>query len=247
MWIGGYIALPQSQPVVDGRTDAATSVSKTRLEALLFTSPSKPEGPSSSIDETLSAADMLPRFHHYSTRTLAHLIALTAHPVTAFPPEGTSLVVIDSVSTLFDYAYPRTSAAKGNKNDNSKWAAGRRYAVMSSLVSTLGKIAAVRDIPVLLTNQVVTRFREESYALLVPAMAGLEWDNGIATRLVVFQDWPPDPGRLAGMDDEKRKKIRYIGVVKVAGIGLNEGDGLGAVIPFIIEPVSQFLSIIAHS
>ncbi|KAK0650559.1 hypothetical protein DIS24_g6683 [Lasiodiplodia hormozganensis] len=67
-------------------------------------------------------------------------------------------------------------------------------------------------------------------------MAGLEWDNGIATRLVIFQDWPPDPGRLAGMDDEKRKKIRYIGVVKVAGIGLNEGDGLGAVIPFIVEP-----------
>lgn len=247
MWIGEYIALQQSQLIVDRRTDAATNVSKIRLEALLLTPPSMPEGPTSSIDETLSAADMLPRFHHYSTRTLAHLIALTAHPVTAFPPEGTSLVVIDSVSTLFDYAYPRTSAAKGNKNDNSKWAAGRRYAVMSSLVSTLAKIAAVRDIPVLLTNQVVTRFREESHALLVPAMAGLEWDNGIATRLVVFQDWPPDPGRLAGMDDEKRKKIRYIGVVKVAGIGLNEGDGLGAVIPFIVEPVSQFLSVIAHS
>lgn len=175
---------------------------------------------------------MLLRFHHYFVPTLAHLLALFVHPPTVFPPQGTALIVVDSVSTLFDSTYPRTRAVKDNKKDGN-WAAGRRYAVMNNLVSTLSKIAAIRDIPVLVTNQVTTRYRDDS-ALLAPAMAGLEWDNGIATRLVMFRDWPPDPGRLADLDDEKRKQVRYIGIVKVGGVGVREADGLGAIIPFTV-------------
>lgn len=179
---------------------------------------------------------MLQRFHHYFVPSLAHLFAMVLHPPTTFPPQGTSLVVIDSVSTLFDSAYPRTRAAKDNKKDGN-WAAGRRYAVMSSLISSLSKIAAIRDIPVVVTNQVTTRYRED-VALLAPAMGGSEWDNGIATRLVVFRDWPPDPGRLVDFNDEKIKQIRYVGIVKVAGVALRDADGLGAIIPFSIGSVS---------
>lgn len=215
--------------------DAATAVPKPRLEILLSTSPSPPSGLSSSIDETLSATDMLPRFHHYSVPALAHLLTLFINPTATFPPPGTALIVVDSVSTLFDRAYPRTGATTSNTNDNKKWASGRRYAVMNSLVSALGKIAAVRDIPVVITNQTTTLIRKGFSTLLVPGMAGLEWDNGIATRLVLFRDWPLDPGRLVDLEDEKRKKTRYVGAVKVAGVGLNESGGLGTVVPFIIE------------
>lgn len=151
------------------------------------------------------------------------------------------------MSTLFDNAYPRTETAT-NKNENSKWATGRRYAVMNSLISTLGKVAAMRDIPVLIMNQIVTRYRQNRSALLVPAMAGMEWDNGIATRLVLFRDWPPDPGRLADLhlNDEKRRSIRYVGVVKIAGVGVSEAHGLGAIVPFTIENVS-LIRLVARS
>ncbi|KAF2145247.1 uncharacterized protein K452DRAFT_324951 [Aplosporella prunicola CBS 121167] len=215
--------------------DAGAPLAKPRLKEMLSTpqihirngiSSSAPASTSTPLDKLLG------NFHHYSTHTLAHLLVLCIH-TPSFPPPGTSIVVIDSLSTLFDNAYPRTNDPSKAKPSDARWAAGRRYAVMNDLISKLGKMAAVRDITILLTNQVVTRFG--SGHGLVPAMASMEWDNGIANRMVLFRDWPPEQDKLSDVDEERSKRIRFVGLVKAGGIALGEPDGLGAIVPFTVE------------
>ena len=194
--------------------------------------------PSFSVDEVRS------HFHHYTTPTLAHLLAMFIHPQPSFPPLNTSLIVIDSLSTLFDNSYPRNPEDRGprNKNDAARWTAGRKFAVMNDLISKLGKTAALHNIAILVTCQTITRIRTGSRALLLPAMTGIEWENGFSTRLVLFRDWLPAQGKGTSGDVDRLQHARFVGVVKANGVTLADEGGVGTVIPFTIETVSVYIS-----
>lgn len=181
------------------------------------------------------------RFFRMRAPTLAHLLALFMHSPRAFPPSNTSLIVLDSLSTLIDNAYPRNAderAAK-NRNEHTKWAAGRRLAIINDLISMLARVAAMHDIALLITCQTITRIRGSSRALLVPAISTAEWENCISTRLVLFRDWAPVQGKLIDVDADRLRKARFVGVVKVNGVTLADEGGVGNVVPFAIESVSQ--------
>jgi hypothetical protein len=195
-----------------------------------------PPSPELSIDELQS------HFHRYTSPTLAHLLALIVQEPSSFPPPNTCLIVIDSLSTLFDNAYPRSSndRTSRNKNDQTRWAAGRKFAVMNELIAKLTKVAATHDIALLITSQPITRIRGSSRAVLVPAISGAEWENGISTRLVLFRDWVPGEGKWSDADADRLRKVRFIGVTKVDGVIIAEEGGVGNVVPFAIESVSQF-------
>lgn len=62
---------------------------------------------SSSSPKQRTSSDLLNSLTQFNAPTLAHLIALVCHPIPSFPPPDTSLLVIDSFSTLFANAYPR--------------------------------------------------------------------------------------------------------------------------------------------
>jgi hypothetical protein len=145
--------------------------------------------------------------------------------------------VIDSLSTLIDNAYPRNVDGK-NKNEQSRWAAGRRFAVINELISTFSRFAALHDIALLVTCQTITRIRGASRALLVPAMSGVEWENGVSTRLVLFRDWVRQAKTKDTADADRLRKARFAGLVKLNGVALAEEGGVGSVIPFAIENVS---------
>ncbi|KAF2787981.1 P-loop containing nucleoside triphosphate hydrolase protein [Melanomma pulvis-pyrius CBS 109.77] len=190
----------------------------------------------------LSPDELQSHFHHYTAPTLAHLLALFVHPPSSFPPRNTSLIVIDSLSTLFDNAYPRNSDDRTSrpKTDQTRWAAGRKFTVMNELISTLARVAAMHDIALLLTSQSITRIRGSSRAVLVPAISGAEWENGISTRLVLFRDWVPGQGKWSDADADRLRKARFIGVVKANGVSLAEEGGVGNVVPFALESTGLF-------
>lgn len=185
------------------------------------------------------------RFHHIATPMLAHLIALFMHPHASFPPKETSLVIIDSLSTLIDNSYPRNVENK-NKNDQTRWVAGRRFTVINELISAFSKFAALHDIALLVTCQTITRIRGASRAVLVPAMSGVEWENGISTRLVLFRDWVRQGKAKDTADVDRLRKARFAGLVKVNGVALADEGGVGSVVPYAIENVSQSNSRRAH-
>jgi hypothetical protein len=179
-------------------------------------------------------------FHHYVTPTLPHLLALILHPPQLFPPKATSLLVIDSISTVIGDAYPRQPgfATPAAKNDAARWAAARRPAVLHELVTKLNQMAAVDNIAVLLTCQTVTRVRFGSGAILVPAISGTEWDAGVSTRLVLLRDWVPEHARVAKEDEGRLSDVRFVGVTRLNGATVGENkEGVG-LIPFTIEKVS---------
>ena len=183
---------------------------------------------------------MQSHFHHYTVPTLAHLLALFMHPPSPFPPPTTSLIVIDSLSTLFDNAYPRHADDRASKSQNTqaRWAAGRKFAVMNELIATLTRVAAMHDIALLITSQTITRIRAASRALLIPALSGAEWENGVSTRLVLFRDWVPGQGKWDRRDVARLQKTRFTGVLKANGVRLADDGEVGIVVPFIVEEVS---------
>ncbi len=68
-------------------------------------------------------ADLLKGLVHFTTPSLPHLIALLCHTTPAFPPQNTSLIVIDSLSALIASAYPRTldNTMAPRKPGTGKW------------------------------------------------------------------------------------------------------------------------------
>ena len=197
---------------------------------------------SASIDSYLQ------NFHHFTTPTLPHLLALLTHPSSSFPPAETTLIVVDSISTLFALAFPKTAgdSAVGQPNppakrsDATQWASSRRWAVMGDLVSQIGRLAATKNIAVLLTNQTITRIRAETGAVLHPALSGSAWDTGISTRIVIFRDWMFQTSEAASSQGEYVPGVRFAGGLKAKGIS---HEGVGKVATFVIGNVSPLLSI----
>jgi hypothetical protein len=129
-----------------------------------------------------------------------------------------------------------------NKTDHARWAAGRRFAIINELISTFTRFAALHDIALLVTSQTITRIRGASRALLVPAISGVEWENGVSTRLVLFRDWVRHGKTKDTADANRLRRARFAGLVKANGVALAEEGGVGNVVPFMIENVSQSIT-----
>jgi hypothetical protein len=86
-------------------------------------------------------------------------------------------------------------------------------------MAALAKFAALHNVALLVMTQTATRIRPQDRALLVPALSGPEWDNGVSTRLFLFRDW----------------HSRFAALTKAHGKAL-AGDGdVGTLVPFAIE------------
>lgn len=79
--------------------------------------------------------------------------------------------------------------------------------------------------------------RDGSGASLVPSISSTAWEAGIATRIVLFQDWGPE---------SSEESIRYAGVLKAGGILGPSNGGLGRVVPFTIREVIRHFFACVH-
>jgi len=172
-----------------------------------------------------ATASPLKQLTHYHTPTLAHLLALLSAPL----PPHTTLLIIDALSPLIEHAYPRNiyddyshNKNSTNKNDNTKWLSGRRNAVINEVASRLNKLAAVQNIAILVTNQVMTRIKRGEEAIVAPILGGQEWSSAMGARVVVLADF-------AGGGGEKRV-VRFAEVVKGGS-----GGGGGGVVGFMVK------------
>jgi hypothetical protein len=105
-----YLEVQTPVPETNNSQDASHRIPGPRFLQIL-NSPlliSNPPALSSSLPGNLTTANMLENVTHFSTPTLAHLIALLSHPTPTFPAQNTSIIIIDSFSTLISNAFPRT-------------------------------------------------------------------------------------------------------------------------------------------
>ncbi|KAK4100293.1 P-loop containing nucleoside triphosphate hydrolase protein [Parathielavia hyrcaniae] len=140
-----------------------------------------------------AGVDHLTGFTHYTCPSLPHLIALLCRPTASCIPQGAALIVIDSLSVLVNHAFPKlpetrpaTDAIRGSKAPS---ASARRQQVLQYIVSSLQKLAATRDLAVVILTQCATKMQAERGATLIPAINANVWEQGMSTRLVLFRDW----------------------------------------------------------
>lgn len=172
---------------------------------------------------------------------MPHLMALILHPPASFLPANTTLLVIDGLHAIFNVAYPRHQSAYSIKIEAAKWAAGRRFSVLGSLVGALKKMAALNDLAVLITTGCATRARAGNSLLLTPGVGGTEWESGVTNRLVLFRDFPVKTHAAEAEDasDRKMQCARFLGAQKVGGVAFAEEGETGRIIIFEISRVSE--------
>jgi len=188
--------------------------------------------------------ELLDSFTHILTPTLPHLLSLFVHPPRGFPSEKTSLIIIDSVSSVFAAAYPKSSESRlrlqgGEKrNDSAQWAANRRWGVAGQLLSKLGKIAATKNLAVVVINQTTTHLRGMTGAMLGSAISGSTWDSGIYNRIVLYRDMVTGADVL---DIPETQALRFAAVLKAAGKAVDESSAIDKVVPFAINIVRSHM------
>jgi RecA/RadA recombinase len=219
--------------------DTGLPIPKPRLQQLLEAAHNNSS--SASIEE------MTEKLTHIRTPSLPHLLALLAHPPPNFPPKGTSLLVVDSVSAPFPSYFPNATeirsrlapASSGGKEQQqqTQWLLNRKRNVASDLASHAAKLASTRGLAVVLLNQTHTKIRGLPRPTLYPALAtGGAWESCIATRIVIYREFFLD---ISG--EKKKKKVRFAEMMKKGGKVLaarTEED----IIRFIIDDVSGFFS-----
>lgn len=215
--------------------DASHPVPGPRFSQILTSfKPTIPQNnpPSSSPPLVRTLAYLLENLVHFSTPTLAHLIALLTHPTTVFPPPRTSLIIIDSFSTLISNAFPRNVDSKAtSKKPGALNPSSRKFPILQYLINSFQKLAATRNIAIVILSQCVTKMRPGAGAVLIPAINTTAWEQGLGCRISLFRDW--------GWDDESGKEVndvRLAEVVKAEGIAM--AGGRRRLIGFTIEEVS---------
>ena len=105
--------------------------------------------------------------------------------------------------------------------------------MLQYIVGGLQKLAATRDVAIVVLTQCATKMQAERGATLIPAINAGIWEQGISTRLVLFRDWVED----SGDSDNKHgpSRLHFVGVQKLNGKG---SSGLvDNVCAFGIQPV----------
>ncbi|KAI1356589.1 P-loop containing nucleoside triphosphate hydrolase protein [Xylaria sp. FL0043] len=192
--------------------DTFNPVCPQRLAKVVDLRSSSSAGTTASFDATDAIANLV----HYFTPTLAHLIGLLCKPGPSSIPPGTSLIVIDGLSGLINRAFPKN--VEPHRNHKGPGSATRRLQVLQSITSALQKLSATRDLLIVVLNQCATRMQVEHGATITPAINASAWEQGVATRLVLFQDWT--------MVDAELRNVRLVGVQKSNGHGRPSGFGL---------------------
>lgn len=201
--------------LADPRTDGSTPLHKPRLQ----------QEPATSSSSSTRPMKNPKSFRHYTLSTLSHLLALILHPPREFFHSTCGLLVIEGLNALVDLDYPRYLFTNAAKSEPQKWQAGRRYAILGSLVTALNKLAVLSNIAVVVTTGCATRMRPDSGlgAALMPGIGGAEWDSGIWNRLAVFRDFE---GRFIGISKCRGKSL--ISREEVGEVGRIVGFNLDA-------------------
>lgn len=176
------------------------------------------------------------RFIHYRLPSLAHFLALVAQPPASFPSQGTEVIVIDSLATLVDVAYPRNSTEKQYvKSSEARWSSDRRGNIVAEIANALRKLAASKHVAILVTNYVVTQIRGNALsALLKPALSTNEWESTITTRILLFRSWASASKENKLSQRSHQKAARFAKIIKTGGIIHIEGKN-GDPIAFEID------------
>lgn len=199
-----------------------------RLEQIndAYVFPSNDDDPPSSPPQDMVAKKALlgDKFDYLEIMSLPRLLTLFLHPTDQLPAKGTCLIVIDDFSNFIlgsfsnDPAKTRPTAPIAVQEKLAKKAAGKRIQIRESLAAAMSKLAALRDLAILVLTGTTTNLKDgEQRGVLTPAFASKAWESAVHTRIMLYRDFPPD-GLQAEPDviAQLEAGLRYADVQKLA-------------------------------
>ena len=153
-------------------------------------------------------------------------------------------MVIDGLSSLLNHAYPRDTKSLARKSMSPSLvrphiitngglsdtnSAPRRLQIFQYIIGALQKLAATRNISVVILTECATKMLAEQGAALIPAINATVWDQGISTRIALFRNW--------GLQGEKSIGLHFAAAQKVDGKSCH--GAFEAIVAFRVESVSS--------
>ncbi|KAI9890294.1 MAG: hypothetical protein M1814_004329 [Vezdaea aestivalis] len=187
--------------------------------------------------------NFLLNLHHFSTPSLAHLVALLFAPSSLSRFIKPSLVIIDSLSLCFpptNTGPPLKSVHSPSKafQDTSHWLSARALSISGDFITRLNRYAATKNTAVVVLTQTNLRARENKGASMQPALKTDAWDRGLTTRIVVFRDWADETTRAdVGKDHGTCHtiKARFACVMKRGGVKIPLNEAMDRITSFEIN------------
>ena len=113
--------------------------------------------------------------------------------------------------------------------------------MLQYLITALQKLAATRNIAIVILSQCITKMRPGSGAgpVLVPAVSTSAWEQGLGCRIALFRDWIPGGGNSHNGNGDRGGAVRAVSLARVlkAG-GRHISEGAATVVAFEVEKVS---------
>ncbi|KAK4935901.1 hypothetical protein LTR10_023113 [Elasticomyces elasticus] len=158
---------------------------------------------------------------YLEAHTLPRLLTVFLHPTRSLPSPKTCLIVVDDLSSLLLGSFSRNArnlkpaAPAAIKEKLEKRAAGRRFQIIESLGAAMSKMAAIRNIAILVLTNSTISLKHGQKAGLKPALSSQAWDTAVHTRIMLYRDFPnsEQASQLARLETSA---LRYAEVQRLA-------------------------------
>lgn len=142
---------------------------------------------------------------------LPHFVLFALEPPDEYLPDGTTLLVIDGLSNLVMAGLPdrvrsvdAPTPSPAREEVLSKNLASRRATVVGNISASLHRLAASRNMAVVVLSQVSAGRRDGSKATLRSILSSRQWDSSVTTRIVLYRQFWPD----MNLSDMSRREAR---------------------------------------
>lgn len=182
----------------------------------------KGQEPPSSPPRPRSHAEIFEKFTCIDALTLTRLITIFLHPTDTFPPAQASLIVVDDMSNIIHGSFPKSKGAPadpkstGIREKQAQKAAGRKWAILADIGTAMSRMAAVRNIAILVVNQTATSLSRGEKARLKPALTSPQWTLAVQNRILLYRDFVTAES-AEGLPPSFAHQMRFAEVSKLNG------------------------------
>lgn len=226
LWING------GSPLVEERFSSIFNQSHAPSDPSAASSPQQPDANLSLLFEHLT---------YLEVNTLPRLLTIFAHPTAELPSPKTALIVVDDVSNIVSGSLLRNSKPSPNGSEPppgmqeklTRNAASKRFRIIETLASAMAKLAALRNLAIVVLTNATTNLKAGQKASLRPALASQAWDSTIHARIMLYYDFPPPPQELSPEPSLRiygLARLRYAEVQRLSG-----RDVYLPAVPFLIK------------
>lgn len=183
--------------------DTSSRVPGSRLRELLRSADkSQLDDHNSDEGDVNDDIDGTKRFDSFEIRSLPHLVAVFNGPPTELISGHTCLLIIDSISNAVTNGLPSSEHVTSSLRPQDftgrmskeeivqRAAAQRRATILGGISSALARLAASRNLAVVVLDKVSTSRRNGAkIAMLRPTLDTQQWTESVSTRIALYRDF----------------------------------------------------------